>query len=1145
MDAAELKPGIIVRGPMLPEPVEVLVVTPLGEGVKLTGAGQRTGQVYQRVLHRDQLRLLDASPETEPFDGDPLHFKLGVEAARLGLAYEYDPYFSLSIARVDPLPHQLEAVYDYFLKLPRIRFLLADDPGAGKTIMAGLLLKELKVRGLVTRTLIVAPANLTFQWQRELKDKFREQFDVMRGEVLRTQYGQNPWQERNQVVTSVSWISRVEDAKESLLRSSWDLVIVDEAHKMSAYSSDKKTLAFQIGEALSQRTDHFLLMTATPHKGDPENFRLFLSLLDRDVYGDVKSLEEAMRRHEAPFYLRRLKEALVSFPDPETGEVKKLFTNRDVRTTKFDLDGDEFDFYDALTRYVEDQSIKAAAAENVQANILSFQMAMLQRRFASSMYAVRRSLERMRDKRKRILDDPERYRQEQIVRRLPDDFDDLTEDEQSKIMTSAEETVLVIDPASLREEIQRIDKLVDQARALEKREIESKLNKLRQVLNEQQIFKDPRMKLLVFTEHKDTLDYLAGDGRDGRPLGKLREWGLSVTQIHGGLPIGDRDTPNTRIYAEREFREDCQVLVATEAAGEGINLQFCWLMINYDIPWNPVRLEQRMGRIHRYGQQKDCLIFNFAAVNTREGRVLEKLLMRLAEIKEELGTDKVFDVVGEMLPSNSLEKMFREMYARRIDVNAIADRIVKDIDPERFKRITGSTLEGLAKKELNLSALVGKSVEAKERRLVPEVVEDFFTAAGPIAGVHPSPVRAKEHVYRVGKVPKTLSAIGERLEPRFGKLGRDYQRVVFDKRLLGDDATLEWVTPGHPLFEVVRTDVFNRVGDDLRRGSVLWDLHAKAPYRLDVYAASVKDGRGNTLHKKLFVVRADPGGLLTLRQPTLFLDLIPAAKGTQPPDLAGLPEREAVEAHLVQQALDPFLAEVADQRRRENAVVREHIEISLNTLIDKQQIKLAEQIERRVEGQVIPAIEGNIKQAEDHLDELNARLERRRQELEMERHCSIGDLQHMGRSWVMPHPEREAPGIAPMVSDPEIEKIAIRIAMDHERARGWVVESVENENRGYDLLSKRPHPSEPGVFVQARFIEVKGRAGIGEVALTANEYRTAQRLGGDFWLYVVFECAGTPTLNAIQDPAKLGWEPVVKVEHYHVPAKTILEAARG
>ncbi|MBI4814840.1 MAG: DUF3883 domain-containing protein [Deltaproteobacteria bacterium] len=1140
---ADLSPGVVVEGPLLPEPVEVIATVPMGSSIKLIGKGLRTGQVRDPILELLQLSQLTLTPKEPPFDGDSLNFKLGIEAARLGIAYEYDPYFSLSIARVDPLPHQLEAVYDYFLKLPRIRFLLADDPGAGKTIMAGLLLKELKVRGLVNRTLIVAPANLTFQWQRELKDKFREPFEVMRGDVLRSQYGQNPWQEKNQVVTSVSWISRVEDAKESLLRSTWDLIIVDEAHKMSAYSADKKTLAFQLGEELSKRTDHFLLMTATPHKGDPENFRLFLSLLDQDVYGDVKSLEEAMRRQSAPFYLRRIKEALVSFPDPETGEVKKLFTNRDVRTTKFELDGDEFDFYDALTRYVEDQSIKAAAAENVQANVLSFQMAMLQRRFASSMYAVRRSLERMRDRRKKILEDPDKYRKELIEKRLPDDYDDLTEEEQLKIITNAENFVLAIDPISLRDEIQRLDKLVDQARELEKREIESKLKKLRQLLGEQKIFSDSKMKLLVFTEHKDTLDYLAGDGENGRPLGKLREWGLTVTQIHGGMPIGDRDTPNTRIYSEREFRESCQVLVATEAAGEGINLQFCWLMINYDIPWNPVRLEQRMGRIHRYGQTKDCLIFNFAAVNTREGRVLDKLLMRLAEIKEELGSDKVFDVVGEMLPSNLLEKMFREMYAKQINETTIADRIVHDIDPERFKRITGSTLEGLAKKELNLSALVGKSVEAKERRLVPEVIEDFFSLAGPLAGIRPSPVRGKGHVYRIGKIPKSLGALAESLEPRFGRLGKEYQRVVFDKKLLGDDATLEWVTPGHPLFEVVRADVTERVAGDLRRGAVLWDLHTKSPYRLDVFSASIKDGRGHALHKRLFVVRTEPDGTFSFRQPTIFLDVMVAAKEAKPPTLSGLPDKLAVEAHLVQHALQPFLKEVGDQRLRENQVVREHLEISLQELINRQNLVLGELLNRRVAGENVPGLEGNISQAEAHLDELNARLERRLRELDLERFCTIGDVQHLGRAWVLPHPERQTPNIAPMVRDLEIEKTAIRIATEYEQQRGWVVESVELENRGYDLLSRKPHPSEPGVFLSARFIEVKGRSGVGEVALTSNEYRTAQRLAEDYWLYVVFDCAATPDLRTIRDPAKLGWEPVVRVEHYHVTAKKILEAA--
>jgi SNF2 family DNA or RNA helicase len=257
MNASELRVGIIVKGPLLPEPIEVLVVTPLGDVIKIVGAGQKSGRVHQRVLRLDQLQFLDATPEREPFDGDPERFRLGIEAARLGLAYEYDPYFSLSISRVDPLPHQLEAVYDYFMRLPRIRFLLADDPGAGKTIMAGLLLKELKIRGLVKRTLIVAPANLCFQWQRELKEKFREPFEVIRSDVLRANYGQNPWQEKDQVITSISWVSRIDDAKESLLRSRWDLVIVDEAHKMAAYSADKKTLAYKLGEALSTMTDHY------------------------------------------------------------------------------------------------------------------------------------------------------------------------------------------------------------------------------------------------------------------------------------------------------------------------------------------------------------------------------------------------------------------------------------------------------------------------------------------------------------------------------------------------------------------------------------------------------------------------------------------------------------------------------------------------------------------------------------------------------------------------------------------------------------------------------------------------------------------------------------------------------------------------
>lgn len=1151
-----LKPGCTISGPLFPEPVEVLAVVPMGASVRLLCRGQKTGLAHTPVLSTSQLTQLVISAEKELFDGDAAVFRLGVEAQRLGLAYEYDPYFSLSIARVDPLPHQLEAVYEYFLKLPRIRFLLADDPGAGKTVMAGLLLKELKARGLAKRVLVVTPANLTFQWQRELKDKFRETFEVINSDVLRTNYGQNPWQDRNQLITSVSWVSRIEDARESLLRSRWDLVIVDEAHKMAAYAEDRKTLAYRLGEALSGMTDHLLLMTATPHKGDPENFCLFLSLLDQDVYGNVESLEQAMRQNEAPFYLRRIKESLVTFPDPETGKVKRLFTTRKVNTADFQLDGEELDFYDALTRYVEDQSILASAEDSARGRAVGFTMAMLQRRMASTVFAVRRSLERMKERREKILSDPAAHRREQIERKLPDDFEDLTEEEQQDIVAQLEDVVADADPAALRDEISKLAKLVEQAKQLERRQIESKLTKLKSILTENGFFSDPKKKLLVFTEHKDSLDFLAGDGRDGRPIGKLREWGLTVATIHGGMKIGDRDTPGSRIYAEREFRETCQILVATEAAGEGINLQFCSEMVNYDIPWNPVRLEQRIGRIHRYGQEKTCVIFNFVASNTREGRVLGKLQSRLAEIRKELGTDQVFDVVGEVLPANEVERLFRDMYARRLDVNQVEERIVEKVDSKAFKAITESALEGLAKKELNLSAIIGRSVEAKERRLVPEAIENFFVASSPIVGLTPKATADGSHTYRIGRTPRHLLPIGDRLEARFGRLGREYAKVCFDKQYLGKEPTLEWVTPGHPLFEVIRESVSESAADALRRGAVFYSLKHKTEISLDVFAASIKDGRGNTLHRRLFVVETLPGGEMTLRQPTIFLDVTPAS----PTASSGIPARpavititppdkQAVESFLVSEALTPWLEETQAQRAKEIETVAEHIEISLKALLHKENLNLADLLERQQNGQTIQGIEGRISMSEQHLDDLNNRLETRRRELDMERHATIADISHIGRAVVVPHPDRNAPDLAPMVRDDEVERRAVQVAIEYETARGWVIEDVQKDNRGYDLISRRPHPEDPKTFIEVRFIEVKGRAGVGEVFLSANEYRAAERLKTDYWLYAVFNCAAQPPqlpeLNMVHDPARLGWEAVIRVEQYRVGPAAIRKESQA
>jgi len=1153
VNAEMLKAGMIVRGAIFPEPVKVIATVPMGDSVKLIGEGMETGKVHQPVLHPEQLAGLDLSPDSLPYDGDPERFRLGIEAMRLGLAYEYDPYFSLSIARVDPLPHQLEAVYDYFLKLPRIRFLLADDPGAGKTIMAGLLIKELKVRGLIRRILIVTPANLSFQWQRELKDKFREDFTVVRSDLLRATYGANPWQDLNQVVTSVSWVSRIEDAKDSLMRSHWDLVIVDEAHKMSAYSEDKKTLAYQLGEALSGMTDHYLLMTATPHKGDPKNFSLFLRLLDSDVYADVTSLEEAMRNGVAPFYLRRVKEALVTFPDPDTGKAKSLFTKRIVHTARFEIDDEELDFYDDLTHYVEEQSIRAAESDTAAARAVGFTMAMLQRRFASSVYAVRRTLERMQAKRERILEDPEAYRQEQIAKKIPEDYEDLPEEMQQVILDAAEAYVVSVDPEALREEIVELGNLIRKAKGLEEREIESKLVKLKELITQEGFFRDPKMKLLVFTEHKDTLDYLAGDGKDGHPLGKLREWGLEVTQIHGGMKIGDRDTPGSRIYAERDFRENAQVLVATEAAGEGINLQFCWYMINYDIPWNPNRLEQRMGRIHRYGQEKDCYIQNFVATNTREGRVFEKLFDRIEQIELDLDPHRmgmVFNLLGDVFPANQLERMLRDMYAHnQMTEELIKSRIIEQVDTKRLREITESTLEGLAKRTLNLSAIVGKSEVAKERRLVPEVIEDFFLNAAPLAGVSPRAAQRGGHVYRIGRLPRSLSPLGNEMEPRFGRLGREYQQVVFDKGELLDDATLEWVTPGHPLFECVRVFVERGVRDDLGRGVVFYDLHAADPAHLDVYSAEVRDGQSNVLHKRLFVVETRGDGTIAIRQPTVFHDLSLAPKGMEVPAGLRQPESAAMEAKLYEGALVPLLTEIREERGGEIQRITDHMEISLNAVIDRVQCQFAELMEQKETGGEETGIDGRLRIMEDRLDELNTRLETRRDELLKERECTVSNIQHIGAAWVVPHPERETPAIRQMVSDPEIEKIAVEAVTKMEEARGCKVQSVEAENRGFDLISRRPHPHDPETAVEVRFIEVKGRAHVGDVALTSNEFKTAERLKEDFWLYVVFNChayrqagASEPECHVVRNPAKMGWKPVRVVEHYHVGAQAIIQA---
>ena len=673
------QPGQILKSNLFSEPMRVEIAIQVGIGTWRLGlVGTLTEKFRSVTLSADQLPLLQFIEPAQSFNGDGNLLRLGLQAHSLGIAFEFDPYFGLSMSRVDPLPHQLEAIYEYMLKLPRVRFLLADDAGAGKTIMAGLLLRELKLRGLVERTLVVCPANLAFQWQRELKEKFDEQFILMRGFDLRVQYGVNQWLQNSQVITSLDLAKR-EDILPSLRQAKWDLVVVDEAHRMSAAAEDKKSMRYRLGELLRDTTDHCVLLTATPHKGDPLNFTLFLRLLDEDAFADVRSIHEAMERRRAPFYLRRLKEAMVYFPEQQpdgTWKEKKIFTKRIPHTVNFTIDGAEFDLYREVTNFVKSQSRRAAAREDdPRARAVGFLMTLYQRRLASSTFAVQRSLENRARRLDTALKRGKRLLEEIVEVPDPEDLEEMDEPEREQWEERLALMSVARNPQELREEIDDLLRLAKMAEDVEAAGVEAKLSKLKKVLQDEGFFDHPEQRLLIFTEFKDTLDYL---------VKRLRDWGFRVGFIQGGKKAGSREDLGSRLWAEQQFKDGhIQILVATEAAGEGINLQVCHILFNYDIPWNPNRLEQRMGRIHRYGQVHDCLIFNFVATNTVEGRVLEKLLERLQEIRDALDEDAVFNVVGEILPAAHIDRILRDYYAGKLGEQDLENRLLRDVSEDR------------------------------------------------------------------------------------------------------------------------------------------------------------------------------------------------------------------------------------------------------------------------------------------------------------------------------------------------------------------------------------------------------------------------------------------------------------------------------
>jgi len=1125
-----LRIGQTLTGPLFNEPMRVETVAPSGDGSWVVGVvGMQTERFRRVTLTESDLGTLTILDSVSSYDGDGNLLRLGLQAYSLGIAYEFDPYFGLSISKVDPLPHQLEAVYDYLLKLSRVRFLLADDAGAGKTIMAGLLVRELKLRGLAERVLIVAPANLAFQWQRELKEKFDEKFIVLKGSDIRDQFGVNQWLEQNQVVTSLDLAKRAEILP-GLRQVHWDLVIVDEAHRMSWTPPARKTARYALGELLRDTSDHIMLLTATPHKGDPVNFSLFLQLLDPDVYADVRSIREAMDRRRAPFYLRRTKEAMVYFPERVDGEwvARKIFTKRIPHSVEFQIDGPEFELYRTVTRFVKRQSARAAAAgDDPRARAVGFLMALYQRRLASSTHAVRCSLENRANRLELGL-----KKAQELARTAPptlpdpEELEEMDEEDRERLERLLEAISLAQDADEVRREIAELRELAAEAVAVEQSGAEAKLSRLKKLMQEQGFFDRPDQRLLLFTEFRDTLDYL---------LENLTEWGFRCGCIHGGMRPGSRDEPATRIYTEQQFREGTiQVLVATEAAGEGINLQCCNILFNYDIPWNPNRLEQRMGRIHRYGQRKDCLIFNFVATNTIEGRVLQRLLDKLQEIRNALDDDAVFNVVGEILPAAHVERVLRDYYAGKLGDADLEDRLLHNVDEGRFRAICHNALEGLAAKRLNLEMLIERRARAQERRVVPETIARFLSETAGYANFTLKQVARFPHAFDPGKTPTVLRRYERDADWKMPALAAKYPRLSTD-RDAAEEHHLEWVTPGHPLFEAMRRHTSHSAQDDLKKGACFYSLAYDAPSRVDFYRARVVDGLGRVVHERLFAVELSDGRDPCLREPALLGDLIPAESPEALPPVAALPEASS---WLQQNALMQFLSDVREERLDEVERVAEHVELSLTELLqraDEEIGRAAAEVERKAQG-----AEGRLAQAEARHAELLARRERRRQELQQQRSLTLQAVERMTSVLILPHPDRNTPEVRRLRPNLQTEAVAMQVVIDHERSQGREVYDVHEKNLGYDVTSLDLHSGE------LRLIEVKGiGAAEGRVLLTPNELRVAQDRPDCFWLYVVTHCNTTPQLrDPIKDPARLQWNEVSKVQHYWLELRAMTQPAR-
>ncbi len=1131
VDVEQLKPDARVRFPGQSEPVTLIAVKPgpFYDFFFVGPAGPDRITLAEKEL--GGIEIVEAVSAL-PFDADPSRFRLGIEARRIETAFAYD-MAAVAVSNIQPLPHQLEAVYGDFLREPRLRFLLADDPGAGKTIMAGLYMKELELRHVGDRILVVTPANLRPQWARELSERFQLSFQQMEASVFDSNPTENPWDVFDRVIVSRDFL-RTERAREALAVADreWDLAVIDEAHGFTLATTakgyiDRKSERYKAAEVVSRRSHRLILMTATPHSGRDSSLWGLLRLLDIDAWGD-----RCPKKLSIPngVFRRTPKEVMKDMAG------NALFKPRHPQTVGYELQGDELALYEAVTNFV---SVRLAEIRgSKQRTTAGFALTTMQRRVASSVRAIRRTLERRVERLDRAIADPEEFlRSRKAFRESlvedPDMLDDLAEEQIWALEEKALEALLPDTVDELEAEREALGPLLVQAQELEAKRTERKLSELMDVVRNLGLQEDRSKQLLIFTEHKDTLNYLVEN---------LSEH-FEVATIHGDLKLADR------IAQERLFREHAQIMVATEAAGEGINLQFCHLMVNYDIPWNPNRLEQRMGRIHRIGQTQDVYIFNLVAQNTREGYVLHTLLRKMERMGDVLG-DKVFDVIGATFAGYRLRELIEQVIAGEISKEAAAEHVGGvEPDPEILARASTLLQDALAQHHIDWEHERDRADRAQERRLPPVYFRRFFQDSMALAGGKVSQ-RLDPGTLRVDRSPDTLVA-RSRAGSATRRIAPSYERLTFDKAIVSrprrteEERSLpqaELCGAGHPLFDALIAHSISVTRDDVERGAVLYDPDADVPAVLRYLSFDAVDGNGDVVRRVFASAREYLDGRIELERSSSLFDFAVEPVGGVP-TRPGVPDVAPGDDDLVTWSRQHLFEAAFDKACMERASVadiqEDFVRRSFGALLvgaDEAAMAAEDEIDRGVTG-----AEGRLRKAELTKETYGVRLADRLRSIERSRTVTRGPVSVLGTALILP---LEAGGSATpeasRFSDPEIERIAVEVATQYETEVRLVdeVRSVEADNVGFDLLSIRAGTR--------RCIEVKGRAGVALVELTWGEFSKAQELGDDYWLYVVLDCATpNPRLYRVQDPARAlatAWTASHDVR-FRVGPEPVIEAA--